>query len=131
MLRLGKAFVALLKRFSIKYFPVGNERIKSIFFKKYIKYIEINDFIILSKDFVETNKGIIYDETFINHGEETDLSLKITVNKYKTTIISYEIGDYIGSTLGMGNDRILRSIAGLSYLNNKWDKKFREVFYEG
>lgn len=121
-----RTFLSLARYFSIKYFPVGNEKIKTIFFKRYIKYIDVQDFIVLSRNFVKINEASIYDETFINHGEDTDLSMRITIDKIKATVINYKIGDCVGSTLGMGNDRKLRSIANLAYFTTKWDNKLHE-----
>ena len=114
---------SLIKRFSIQYFPIGNDRKKLFFFKKYIKYIEVQDFFILSVNFVKSNEGIIFDEIFINHAEDTDLSIRIKLKEAKIKFINYKIGDFVGSTLGMGKDRKLRSLASLSYFTTKWDSE--------
>ena len=62
------------------------------------------------------------DETFINAGEDGELSLKLSLNPEKTATIDYRIGNYLGGTLGNGTQRSLRTHAGRIYLNYKWDK---------
>ena len=92
-------------------------------FKKGYEYTAIQDFAIFSTNWVNLHAGNIYDETFINAAEDTDLSLKFSLNPASVGRIKYKIGDYIGSTLGVGYDRGLRSIAGVCYLNYKWSKE--------
>jgi len=71
----------------------------------------------------------MFDETFVNGGEDLDLSLSIKSRGNKIEFISYRIGDYLGSSLGKntpegirnlkGTPRRLRDIANMSYFNYK------------
>lgn len=113
----------LQKKFGIKYNMCPPKGLFSHLFKKGYEYTEIQDFAIFSTNWVNLHAGNIYDETFINAAEDTDLSLKFSLNPASVGRIKYKIGDYIGSTLGVGYDRGLRSIAGVCYLNYKWSKE--------
>ena len=73
----------------------------------------------------------VLDETFINAGDDTDLSLRFSLDRSRVAFIDYSIGDIIGGTLGIGVERGLRSIAGLCYLNFKWSQKVKSFIEEG
>lgn len=88
-------------------------------------YIDLLDFGIFSSKFITKRSNMLFDETFINEGEDSDLSISIYKEGTFSTI-EFRIGDLIGTTLGVGMDRALRSIVGLSYLNFKWRRLFRE-----
>jgi hypothetical protein len=113
-----------LNKFGVR-FIIGNGGFvqKNIF--KGITYIDFIDFGILSSEFIRKSSNILFDETFINEGEDSDLSINIS-KKGKFSTIEFRIGDLIGTTLGIGMDRVLRSVAGLSYLNFKWEILFTE-----
>ena len=118
--RYSRAILKLIKKFNIKYSMCPISGKFSMLFKKGYEYLEIQDFAIFSSNFIKITEGKIFDETFINGAEDTDLSLKLSLNPNKITIIDYKIGDYIGSTRGLGITTSLRSIAGETYLNYKW-----------
>lgn len=119
----GKSYVSICKRFSIRYFPIGVGLIRSLVFKHRLKYIELQSFAIVSAKYIKRECYKIFDETFINQAEDTDLSLRIMINGVKTVRINYEIGSYVGSTFGINNSRKLRSLASLTYLSVKWERK--------
>ena len=100
-------------------------------FKKGYLYFEIQDFGIYSSIWISKIGYEIYDDTFINAAEDTDLSLIIALGGIRTAKIKYRIGDLIGSTLGTGIQRSLRSIAGLTYLNCKWKGQIEEIIKRG
>jgi hypothetical protein len=116
----GRAAINLYKKFEIRYLmsPVSGKFSK--LFKKGYLYLEIQDFGIYSSIWISKMGDKIYDDTFINAAEDTDLSLIIALGGIRTAKIKYRIGDLIGSSLGTGIQRSLRSIAGLTYLNYKW-----------
>ena len=99
-------------------------------FSKGYQYIEIQDFGIFSPFWISNIGNALYEDNFINAAEDTDLSLKIALSGVRTAKINYRIGDLIGSTLGTGAQRSLRSIAGLTYLNWKWANKVEEKIKE-
>ena len=111
----------LFKKFEIKYLlsPISGKFSK--LFKKGYQFVEIQDFGIYSSKWISKVDGEVYDETFINSGEDTDLSLRFSFNKDRMAIIDYRIGDAPpGIFLGNGPQRGLREIAGIAYLNYKW-----------
>ena len=116
----GKALLKMYEKFGIKYLMSPTSGKFSMLFKKGYVYLEIQDFGIYSSRWISRTGENLYDETFINAGEDTDLSLKISLDKLRTVKIDYKIGDLIGSTLGTSDQRGLRSVAGITYLNYKW-----------
>ncbi|MGC8621863.1 MAG: hypothetical protein ACP5U0_08130, partial [Caldisphaera sp.] len=117
---LGITVNKIKKKFKVKYSIIRNSKFKNYLFKG-LNYIDLVDFGIFSIEFLKQKSGFIFDETFINEGEDSDLSIALKLNKNNTKQIKYRIGDMIGSTLGTGKDRSLRAIAGLTYLNYKWE----------
>ena len=125
--RYGKEYLDICKRFNIRYFPVGAELFKSIFYKKKLKYIELRSFMIFSSMFIGTQSSKIFDDFFLNQTEDTDLALRVTINSVKSFIMNYKVGDFKGSTFGMRSDRRLRSLASLIYFSAKWEKRLSEL----
>jgi GT2 family glycosyltransferase len=91
----------------------------TFFFKHGYRHLSIADFGIFSTEFIKKHHGLIYDETYINSGEDVDLSLEVTLDNKRFRVIDYEIGDHIGGTLGTDVSRKIRDIAGNAYLNYK------------
>jgi len=112
----------LFKKYKVKYLMCNKENSRYCYklFKKGYDFIEIQDFGIFSGEYLKKINGNLFDDNFINEGEDTDLSLKFSLNPDRIDRINYKIGDYIGSSLGTGIDRSFRSIAGVTYLNFKW-----------
>ena len=123
----GEEYLAICKRFSIRYFPIGADLFKSIFYKKKLEYIELRSFMILSSIFIKRENSKIFDDVFLNQTEDTDLALRVTINHVKPFRVNYEIGDFKGSTFGMRSDRKLRSLASLTYFTAKWEDKLYEI----
>lgn len=123
----GKNYSSVCKRFGVRYFPIGAELIKSLFYKRKLIYTELRSFMIFSAIFVKREDTKIFDDIFLNHAEDTDLALRVTVNYVKSFTVNYEIGDLKGSTFGMNVDRKLRSLASLTYFTAKWEKKLNEI----
>ena len=117
----------LYNKYKIKYFPSPTTGKYSLLFKKGYTYLEIQDFAIYSSNFVAAKKGAVYDETFVNAAEDTDLSLMFSLNRQKLAVVDYKIEDMIGRSLGTGIQRDIRSIAGLMYLNTKWENTLEQI----
>jgi GT2 family glycosyltransferase len=77
-------------------------------------------FVINSNLFVENSE--LFDETFINAHEDVDLALRMLLNGIRVTRIRYSIGPLVGSSLGNGYDRQLRTISGDIYFFKKEQK---------
>ena len=119
----GKWYVSICRRLKIKYFSIGTNLIKKFFFKSHLRYTELRSFMIISTNYIKRERFLVFDEMFINQAEDTDLSIRIGMSSIKKRKISYEIGNYIGSTFGMNNDRRLRSLASLTYFSVKWEDR--------
>ena len=126
----GGSAINLYKKFEIRYLMSPLSGKFSKLFKKGYLYLEIQDFGIYSSIWISKMDNLVLDETFINAAEDSDLSLKISIEHVRTATIEYRIGDLIGSTLGTGVQRSLRSIAGLTYLNRKWANRIDERIKE-
>ena len=74
----------MYKKFRIKYLlPFIPERFSMLFKKGYV-YVEIQDIWICRSRWISKTGGYLYDKTFINPAEDTDLSLKISLDKPRT-----------------------------------------------
>ena len=109
----------LKKKFEISYTNASNQRIHRLFIKQERDFINIIDFGIFSSKFILELKSDLFDEVFINHFEDTDLSLRISLNSYKIAISNYEIGSIRGGTFD-DFSRELRSIPSLCYFNRSF-----------
>ena len=132
----------LMKNFDVKYLTVSKNRQLKIklwnlaYFRRYFSFTQAGSFSIFSGKFIAANGDKLFDDNYINNAEDLDLSLSIHLNGYKSMGINYQIGDYIGSTLGNGIQRQYRSMASLIFFNAKWadildnilnDQQFRKL----
>ena len=123
---IGKRINNIFKKFGVNIL-ISEERFVQRFFYKVIRYEDFIDFGIFSLKFLIANGNKLFDETFINEGEDSDLSLNVHFEKKTVVHADYEIADHVGTSLGKGVDRKMRAIAGLTYFNYKWDKKALKV----
>lgn len=106
---------ALLRKFGVRYLPVAITRDNKIAYKAIGKPFRVtNDFFILNTAFFSDK---IYDETFINEAEDVELSLRTRDNCVFIEKVKVQCGS--GKSLGLGTDRLLRSVASLTYLQEK------------
>ena len=119
---LGKSINKLYRKFNVKIL-ISEDRFAERLLFRVTKYVDFVNFAIFSHKFV-MKKGVnLFDETFINEGEDSDLSLDIHYNNNTIRHVDFKIGDYIGMSLGTGLDRKMRAVAGLTYFNYKWSRK--------
>ena len=124
-----RRYVELLRRFKINFVGVGSPDVgirgnlyNKVYFKKLFSLLQVGSFAIFSSDYVSRCSNEIFDEIFINHMEDMDLSLRLHVDKSTMKNIDYNIDDRIGSTIGRGEQRKLRSIASQVYFMEKYKK---------
>ncbi|MEM0133997.1 MAG: hypothetical protein QXU18_02045, partial [Thermoplasmatales archaeon] len=115
----GKTINLLLDKFNVDIAIVNDFGFRKYFTAKGYSYVDFIGFYIFSNDFLNENTHL-FDENFINEKEDSDLSLFIATHKIIYARIKYKIGDMVGSTLGTGHKRALRSIASVIYFNYKW-----------
>lgn len=112
----------LWDKFDVKYIDAlyenGSGFLSRISYRNLKTHLLTGSFTILSKKFVE-KQHLLLDETFINGGEDTDLSLRLYEEESKIGFVDYNIGDMIGLSLGTGWPRILRNVVNEIYLSEK------------
>ena len=107
------------RKFDVKYLVAFLNFPYRILFKTKYTFPAIADFAVLSSKILNTITEL-YDETFINSGEDIDLSLRIYLSDCAYKITNFRIGSIGGGSLG-GN-RMLRGLTGSVYMNHKIDK---------
>jgi hypothetical protein len=122
----GRSVIKISQKFQIRYFLSPVSGIYSKLFRKGYQFLEINNFGIYSSKWISVAGEAVYEETFINSTEDSDVSIRTSFNKERIARIDYSIGDMIGSSFGTGVDRRLRGLAGLTYLNYKWNSLLGE-----
>lgn len=91
-----------------------------VLFKKYKNFVNILSFGIFSSNFIRRS-GELYDETYINEMEDTDLSVRLS-DAGRVATVDFTIKEKIGATLGHGILRTLRTVPGWSYFSYKMDR---------
>jgi len=124
----GRIRIKLYRKFNVEFISMRSKYALIFSFpRKSYPFTESLDFLILSRKFVEQAMGNIFDETYVNGGEDVDLSLRISFAREKIAFINYKIGDYMGSTLGLSNQRWIRDIAGHCYFDFKWRNRLQKI----
>ncbi len=109
--------IRLEKKFKINYLLSALTFPNKLLFKPKMSISAFNDFVIFNISLLHIFPQL-FDEAFINGGEDIYFSLQIYSNKYLCKTIDYGIGSIIGGTLGK-KGRMLKDIANLTYLNAK------------
>jgi hypothetical protein len=91
-------------------------------FKPGFTFVSFTDFGIFSSEFLKQKHGNLFDETFVNAQEDHDIMIEFFIKTGRFTFIDFQIGDYIGSSLTVGISREFRELAGIAYLNFKWQE---------
>jgi len=127
--KLRRYQLMLEKKYNVCHFLSPKKTSYKIFFKKGTNIQAIGNFGIFSKTFIENINGNLFDEIYINGGEDIDLAVRIYMKKVNFSIINYKIYDYLGSSLGKnapeglanlkGTPRRLRDVANMAYFNFK------------
>ena len=123
----------LLKAFAVEYAAVGEytsslsiRLYNNLYFKKIFWIWQIGSFGIFSSRYILQLNENIFDETYINHMEDLDLSLRFFLTDAKIGFINYNIRDIIGGTIGKGDLRKLRSISSQAYFEYKNQENLRD-----
>ena len=78
---------------------------------------------IFSPNFLRKFTNGPYDLVYINNIEEFDLSYELNKEERRLGYINYRVGDYVGTSLGNGKDRWMRSLASEVYFNFKLENR--------
>jgi len=95
----------------------------NIFYKRLVSFPITLAFSILSGEFVRSCNGYIFDEVYVNGFEDVDLSFNVGKLKQKSKWIKFKLGDYVASTLGTGEFRVLRDICNRAYFESKYSNE--------
>ena len=119
-----KTFVKYLlhKKYGIKIFAQPSSWRERIVFKKIYSFTNVGDFSIISSNFIKKNGGKLFDDTFLNGNEDTEVSLKFKTNRIKHIDYKMDCG-YGGNSLGHDQERFLRDIATQCYIYHKYLKR--------
>lgn len=113
----------LWRKFEVKNIDALDQGIEGllskVLYSKRRKHLLTGSFTILSSRYVEKLGNKILDETFINGGEDSDLSIRLKSDKCNYSFINYKIKDLIGNSLGYGWTRIIRNVVNEIYLSSK------------
>ena len=120
-----KERLTILSRFNSNYEFCTTTFLKMIY-KRVISYNHAGSFLVL--DSYSVNRYIklhsnLYDEVFINSGEDIDLSLMLKGEAKEHFFENYNIGTIGSGTMSYGAQRGLRDILGFVYLDSKWNFK--------
>ena len=91
-------------------------------YRRIRKYRDFVSFGIFSSEMIKEliEKYVnLFDENFINACDDWDLSIRISMLKYRDISIKFRIGIMIGKTLGTGTERMLRNVAGFNLISFK------------
>ena len=122
--KIGKNIVEIYKKFDIKYVPVSKKAILSMTFKRILKYRDIVDFAILSPSYIKKSNGKFFDEIYINQRGDSDLSLRLHNRLERIGFVEFNIGDYVGSSFGLGLNREMRGFASDIYFSKKFEEHY-------
>ena len=119
-----KTFVKYLlhKKYGIKIFAQPSSWRERLVFKKIYSFTNVGDFSIISSNFIKKNGGKLFDDTFLNGNEDTEVSLKFKTNRIKHIDYKMDCG-YGGNSLGHDQERFLRDIATQCYIYHKYLKR--------
>jgi hypothetical protein len=110
------------RQFRCEYYVSPRTGRTHLMYKPGFNFISFTNFGIFSASYAKSLSGDLFDETFVNAHEDHDVAINLFLKNSDCVFINYKIGDYMGSSFGNGTDRQLRNIAGISYLNYKFQK---------
>ena len=126
--KYSRTLSSFKKRFEIKIATASNKAFLKIFFKGYVTFRDFIDFGCYSATLVDEYDSKLYDETFINHFEDTELSLRLMLHRKNMFVSDFKIGSIEATSMGGGFIRDLRGIASLTYFSSMYQSKF-DGFY--
>lgn len=111
-------FSNLENKFGINLTGAPCKGLLSILYKRGLIFKNFVAFAIFSSNFGRNLEGEVFDETYLNAAEDTDLSIR-AMTDYRWRQINFEIGALKGTYLGMNEIRRYKEIPSNAYLNYK------------
>jgi hypothetical protein len=113
-------------------FTAGSRRLLyGPFVRAVASYVDPVSFGVYSSRLIRDLGGKLYDEVYINSGEESDLAFKTWTGGKGIRYVPFRVGDQVGMTLGTGLARTFRSLASGAYLNYKVEHGLLEIPHIG
>ena len=108
------------KKFKIQYVVGSTIGLYKLIYKPRIQFKYTGSFSVFSIGLIRKYNGVMLDETYVNGTEDLDQSWRFAQDNIGVKCVQYNIGDYIGGTIGNYNTlRRLRGLINDSYLNLK------------
>ena len=118
--------IRLERKFHVKYLVAALNFPYNLLFRITISFPAVGDFAIFSFSILN-DLQTLFDERFINGGEDIDLSILIHNRKYKCQYRNYKINSIGRATLGRSTERSLRDIINMAYLNKKIENIYHSM----
>ena len=136
------SYINLIQKYNVTYTPFSfssnttlrlkiRQIIIKIFTKKIFEIKFSGDFIIFSKKSILTIQdkyNQIFDETFINGCEDSEIFIKVLTENLKILTLNYKIKTDISGTLGKSTAKSYMGIANNCYFDFKFKKDYSELF---
>jgi hypothetical protein len=84
-------------------------KLRRFLFKSILHFVNPGAFCIFNAKFLKQSNGALFDEVYINGGEDFDLGIRLNEKGIIKGTIDYNIGDYKGGTQGVNKVRVLRN----------------------
>ena len=114
-------------KFNSDFTVIGKKRFNrfssKLFYKKIKEFYGIFDFVIFSSDYIKS-KSQVFDPTFINGGEDHFISYTASLTNARYKLIDFDIKSIGSQSIGKGDLRIMRNLAGLIYFNYIMNLKY-------
>ena len=110
-------------KYNINYMIRPGKGMSKIMLNNVENIILTQAFGIFSPNFLRKFTNGPYDLVYINNIEEFDLSYELNKEERRLGYINYRVGDYVGTSLGNGKDRWMRSLASEVYFNFKLENR--------
>ncbi len=124
-----RAVVRTESKFGVSLHAARVKGWESHFFGSGYEHLSFASFGIFSATYVGARNGAIFNESFsLGESGDVELSLRLSRHPERCGFVNYRIGELRGGTLGRGDDRRLRQIAGLALLDRLLRARPRDYF---
>ena len=118
--KLERNRLLLEKKFKIRYVVGSTIGLYKLIYKPRIQFKYTGSFAVFSIGLVKKYSGVMFDENYVNGTEDLDQSLRFVQENIDVKCVQYDIGDYVGGTIGPYNTiRRLRGLINDTYFNLK------------
>lgn len=109
-------------KFSIRWVHAPPKLPFRVIYRDFHQFILTVSFSIFSADYLSAIDGMLFDEIYINGVEDIDISYTLFKDAKSHKFISYKVEELVGTSLGNDQNRRVRDIANLAYMNQKIER---------